>query len=213
MRKQLDKFSANRKNGPIELKSKKDSSFVSVKDTDETIKEAFDRKKKKFEEQFEKDLQDEASDLIKDRAAALKRYKDKGGKMSQSKWEIKYNTLYKNRKIGKIGEDTFKDFMDGYKPPKSYKSTGGKDRYIDNFKPNTKTAREIKTGKVNDTKSIRAQIEKDLDILANKDITEIQKIEWHFLDGLDPKLEDRLIEIKRIIGNDKFDYIDYTKNK
>lgn len=69
---------------------KGDLTYSPVKDSDETLKEAFDRKKKNFEDQFEKDLLDETSDLIKDRAAAYLKYKAKGGKMSQAKWEIKY---------------------------------------------------------------------------------------------------------------------------
>lgn len=187
---------------------KGDLTYSPIKD--ETLKEAFDKKKKDFETQFDKDLHNPASDLIKDRAAAYIKYKAKGGKMSQSKWELKYNTLYKNRKIGKIGEDTFKDFMDGYKPDFGIDAKSGT-RYIDNVKPGTKTAREIKTGKVGKTSSIQKQIKKDLEILSDPDIEIIKKIEWHFLDGLSPDLESELLKIQKALGKDKFDFVDYTK--
>jgi hypothetical protein len=187
VRKKLDDFSA-KQDGPIELKSKKGSDFVPIKDTDKTLKEAFDKKRGDFEEQFEKDLLDETSDLIKDRAAALKRYKAKGGSMPDGDWELKYNTLAKNRKIGKIGEKTFKEFMDGYKPDFGIDAGQGT-RFIDNIKPNTKTAREIKTGRVKLTKSIKKQIDNDFDIIKRKLSTKVKKVEWHFLDGADDKVK------------------------
>jgi hypothetical protein len=189
---------------------KGDLAFSPVKDKDKTLKETFDKKKADFEEQFEKDLLDKTSDLIKDRAEALKRYKARGGKMSQSKWELKYNTLAKNRKIGKIGEDTFESFMNGYKPDFGIDAGQGT-RYIDNIKPNTKTAREIKTGRVKLTKSIKKQIDNDFDILVNELSSKVRKVEWHFLDGADDKVK-KYIEKKikdNNLGSDAIKYIEY----
>lgn len=188
LRKKLNALPASKKGGSFELKSKEEGAFVPLKDTDETLKEAFDREKKEFDEQFEKDLNNPASDLIRERAEALARYRAKGGKMAQSTWEIKYNTLAKNRKIGKIGEDTFKEFMDGYKPKFGIETSNGM-RYIDNIKPDTKTAREIKTGRVQLSQSIKKQIDNDIDLVINELSSKVRKVEWHFLDGVDDKVK------------------------
>jgi hypothetical protein len=130
--------------------------------------------------------------------------------MPKGKWEIKYNTLAKNRKIGKIGEDTFESFMNGYKPDFGIDAGQGT-RYIDNIKPNTKTAREIKTGRVKLTKSIKKQIDNDFDILVNELSSKVRKVEWHFLDGADDKVK-KYIEKKikdNNLGSDAIKYIEY----
>lgn len=98
------------------------------------------------------------------------------GKLPKEKWEQRYKTLYKNRKIGKLTEEQFQLLMGGAKPTKSITTSDGK-RYFDNVLEGV--AREVKSGSVTLSK-YKDQILKDIEIL-NQNLTnnQISKIEWH----------------------------------
>ena len=157
---------------------KSELSFIGGKNKDETIKEAFDRKKKEFETEFEKTKQ-----TPEFRQRLSNAYKKYGGTLSEKEYIDRYETLFKNRKIGKIGEEVFEKFKGG--KAKSFKVTiDGKvrTRNVDNFADNV--AREIKTGPLKNTEFIREQIKKDLRIKQLEGVD----IEWHLFNGGDPEL-------------------------
>jgi len=57
-------------------------------------------------------------------------------------------------------------------------------RYVDNLLDGT--AREIKSGKITlNGADFQRQIKKDIEIISQARSSDIQKIEWHALDGID----------------------------
>ena len=162
---------------------KKLEAFVPLKNKDETIKEAFEREKKEFLADFDKEkLTKEFKQKVKN---AFSKYK---GSLSEEEYMDRYKTLYKNRKIGKIGEDVFQKFKGGKSETFSFDmeidgKTKKVKRIIDNFAD--EVAREIKTGYLKDTKFIKEQILKDIKI---KQLNKNVKIEWHLFNGGDPEL-------------------------
>jgi hypothetical protein len=110
------------------------------------------------------------------------KHQAKGGKLDLSKYTVKHKVITKNRKKGKIAEEVFELFEAGFKPDIAIQTSDGK-RYIDNLLDGT--AREIKSGRITLSGSnFKNQIRKDLDILKTQ-VKDIEKIEWHALDGID----------------------------
>lgn len=124
-----------------------------------------------------------SAEHLQARAAAWQKYVARGGKKSRKGWEAAYDTLTKNRMVGKVAEEQFKLVMGG--APKTYKVTvGGKEavRYVDNLLGNV--AREVKSGPVHLTPFIRRQIVKDVKLIQTMGL----KVEWHLLAGADPSV-------------------------
>jgi hypothetical protein len=119
----------------------------------------------------------------KDRDDAWKAYKQRGGKKSQATWEKMYDTLTRNRMVGKLAEKQFELVMGGTK--KSFDvPVGGKTmrRDVDNFLNGV--AREVKSGHAKLTPFIKQQILKDISLMKSTGI----KVEWHLLAGADSKV-------------------------
>ncbi len=109
------------------------------------------------------------------RLAAWKKYHSKNPGADQEKYFKKYDTLAINRKIGAITEETFQELLGG-EPKNFWPIVNGNKvlRKVDNFLDNV--AREIKSGPLKNSKFIREQIEKDIELARTKlDLD----IEWH----------------------------------
>ena len=102
------------------------------------------------------------------------------GKLSKEKWEQKYKTLYKNREIGKLTEEKFKQLTNG--EPLSLNAGSLGIRNIGNFINGT--AREIKSGFLKADSFTKKQIQKDIYLLLNS-TSKIKRVEWHLLGGAD----------------------------
>lgn len=89
---------------------------------------------------------------------------------------------YINFKKGKIFEDIFKRYNGGAKPDFSIK-TAFTHRFSDNIKGIV--ARELKSGYVKMNKGFQKQVKKDINILANKISSQVEKVEWHIIEGID----------------------------
>lgn len=98
---------------------------------------------------------------------------------------------YINFQKGKIAEEIFQKLYGGIKQTESIVTAYTK-RFIDNIASNT--AKEIKSGFIKNTKDFRKQIRKDLDILASKLKSDIDKVEWHIMEGIDEKAIDFILE-------------------
>ncbi|MGZ7209992.1 MAG: hypothetical protein ACXVHV_08955, partial [Methanobacterium sp.] len=122
------------------------------------------------------------------------------GTLSQADYFRKYDTLVRNRRVGKLTEEAFQLLMGGQK--KSMK-TAKSWRHIDNFADNI--SREIKSGYVKATEEIKLQIEKDILILKDPS-NSVRKIEWHIFEGADKEIIDIFEKAKKVLGSDKFDY-------
>jgi hypothetical protein len=170
------------------------------------LKETFNEKRAEFEKEFDKL---KGTKAYKDkRKAKFEEYKGKKkGKnaLDELEYNEKYDQLYKNREIGKIGEQVFEEFMGGYISPRKAVKTSKSNRFIDNIDEATGTAREIKTGKVKLTESIMKQIDKDIEI--NKfGRGGLNRIEWHFLDGADKAVLDYIESVRKKAGLSKSDF-------
>lgn len=89
-------------------------------------------------------------------------------------------TIYLNNKKGTFFEELFQKTYGGIKP----KGAMGKPpRYVDNILDNV--AKELKSGYIKNSKSFKEQIKKDIEILLQPQKFEINKYEWHILDGID----------------------------
>ncbi len=118
------------------------------------------------------------------RTEAFTRYK--GGKAGKV-WEKMYDTLYRNKKIGKITEETFQNLLSG--APRRFNvdiTINGilknSRRDADNVLGNV--AREIKSGYLKLTPEIKTQILKDMEIMRRDKF----KIEWHLFGGGETKV-------------------------
>lgn len=119
---------------------------------------------------------------LRKRAAAYKKYLARGGKKSKAAYNKIYDTLTRNRMVGKLAEEQFQLVMKG--SPKSYRVTvAGKKvlRKVDNVLGNV--AREVKSGPLKLTPFIRKQILKDMELIRAVGL----KVEWHLLAGGDAK--------------------------
>ena len=120
-----------------------------------------------------------SAEHIAKRAAAWQKYT---GKKSKAVFEAMYDTLTRNRLVGKLAEKEFATVMGG--ASKSYwVRVGGKDviRYVDNVLGSV--AREVKSGPLKLTPFIKQQILKDMQLMATKGL----QVEWHLLAGGDAK--------------------------
>ena len=118
---------------------------------------------------------------INKRVAAFQKYLARGGKKSRAAYDKIYDTLTRNRLVGKLAEDQFQLVMKG--SPKSYYVTvGGKKvlRKVDNVLGNV--AREVKSGPLKLTPFIEKQILKDMQLIKVRGL----KVEWHLLAGGEP---------------------------
>ena len=104
------------------------------------------------------------------------------GKLPYDKWEDKFKTLYRNREIGTITEETFNKLM-GANAVQLEIQVGNTTRIIDNVLDGV--AREVKSGKVTWSK-YKNQVMKDIEIIYQK-LGGIKKVEWHCFDEVDPK--------------------------
>ena len=102
------------------------------------------------------------------------------GKLPYDKWEDKFKTLYRNREIGTITEETFNKLM-GSNAVQLEIQVGNSKRVIDNG-----VAREVKSGKVTWSK-YNDQVMKDIKIIKDNLSDKVDKIEWHCFDEVDPK--------------------------
>jgi hypothetical protein len=109
---------------------------------------------------------------------AWSRYK---GKLSRADWEAKYKTLYKNREVGKLTEDKFKELM-GSDATHLEILTGSGKRYIDNVLDGT--AREVKSGNVT-WSAYKEQVLKDIEIVKQGLLDKIDRVEWHCFGEID----------------------------
>lgn len=125
----------------------------------------------------------------------------------QSAYEQRYKTLYKNREIGKIPEKTFQELEGG--APKTFKLPNGDIRKVDNLIDNV--AKEIKSGKLERNSFIEKQLEKDLELLTNKQFP-VNKIEWHCFGGASEEMKNAMNILEEKFGKEKFEFIDYTKH-
>ncbi len=177
------------------LKNTTDNIHNGVKKVGNEVKEAVKKKLDKIDEfmktpDFEKILNDSWS-----------KYK---GKLSKEKWEQKYKTLYKNREIGKLTEEKFKQLMNG--EPLSLNAGSLGIRNIDNFINGT--AREIKSGFLKADSFTKKQIQKDIYLLLNS-TSEIKRVEWHLFGGADNGIIEILKSAQQKLGKDKFNFIIY----
>lgn len=115
-------------------------------------------------------------------ASDFTKYQARGGSLDLAKYTNKHRTLTSNRMQGNIAETVFKDLEGGMKAEKGINTFDGP-RYVDNILNGT--AREVKSGLVNNTTDIQRQILKDIDIIVNARSSDITKIEWHCLNGVD----------------------------
>jgi hypothetical protein len=158
------------------------------------VKKAIDSKKTNLDEFIN------SNDFANLMDNAFKKYK---GQLSRAEWEVRYKTLYKNREVGKLTEEKFKDLMSG--DPKTFKFQG-ETRKVDNVIGSI--AREIKSGKLKGSEFIDNQLRKDILMLFDDGIP-IHKIEWHLFDGADASMIEKLDLLKNTYGADKFDFIIY----
>ncbi|SQA94913.1 fibronectin type III domain-containing protein [Capnocytophaga ochracea] len=105
------------------------------------------------------------------------------GKLPYDKWEDKFKTLYRNREIGTITEETFNKLM-GSNAVQLEIQVGNSKRVIDNVLNGV--AREVKSGKVTWSK-YNDQVMKDIKIIKDNLSDKVDKIEWHCFDEVDPK--------------------------
>lgn len=116
---------------------------------------------------------------LQERASAWAAYVKKGGKKSKATWEKMYDTLTRNRKVGKLAEEQFELVMGGKK--KTFEMPSGT-RYVDNYLNGV--AREVKSGYTKLTPFIKRQIVKDVELIKLGGV----KVEWHLLAGADSKV-------------------------
>ena len=105
------------------------------------------------------------------------------GKLPYDKWEDKFKTLYRNREIGTITEETFNKLMGSNAVQLEIQVVNSK-RVIDNVLNGV--AREVKSGKVTCSK-YNDQVMKDIKIIKDNLSDKVDKIEWHCFDEVDPK--------------------------
>ena len=105
------------------------------------------------------------------------------GKLPYDKWEDKFKTLYRNRAVGTITEETFNKLM-GSNAVQLEIQVGNTTRIIDNVLDGV--AREVKSGKVTWSK-YNDQVMKDIKIIKDNLSDKVDKIEWHCFDEVDPK--------------------------
>jgi hypothetical protein len=111
------------------------------------------------------------------------KYQAKGGLADLASYTSKHKVITQNRMTGKIAEDVFKTFESGIKPRKAIQTSDGA-RYVDNLLDGT--AREIKSGKITlNGSDFQRQIKKDIEIIKQQLSSDVYKIEWHALDGID----------------------------
>jgi hypothetical protein len=114
------------------------------------------------------------------RAAAWGRYK---GKLSYQEWSKRYDTLVRNRLVGKLTEEAFRKLTRG-KPRTERIQVNGKwrTRYIDSARGNI--AQEIKSGPLRNNDFTRNQILKDIALINQRGY----RVEWHLFKGGDQNL-------------------------
>ena len=111
------------------------------------------------------------------------KYQTNGGLADLASYTTKHKVITQNRMTGKIAEDVFKTFESGIKPRKAIQTSDGA-RYVDNLLDGT--AREIKSGKITlNGSDFQRQVKKDLEIIKRQLSADVDKIEWHALDGID----------------------------
>ncbi len=115
-----------------------------------------------------------ASDFVK--------YQAKGGLANVAKYTNKHKIITGNRMRGKIAESVFQDLEKGIKPDVGIQTSDGV-RYIDNLLNGT--ARELKSGKIANTTDFQRQVKKDIEIISKSLSSDVSKIEWHALDGIE----------------------------
>lgn len=123
-----------------------------------------------------------SAEHVRKRSEAFKKYIARGGKKSEAAYNAIYDSLTRNRLVGKLAEEQFQLVMKG--SPRSYWVTvGGKRvlRKVDNVVGNV--AREVKSGPLRLTPFIERQILKDMELIR----TTFMKVEWHLLAGGDAK--------------------------
>jgi len=110
------------------------------------------------------------------------KYKAEGGVLSYAKYGEKHKVITKNRMQGNISEETFLLLEKGIKPDCAIKTSAGL-RYVDNILDGT--ARELKSGRIILNKAFKSQVNKDLEIIKFERSIDIERIEWHALNGID----------------------------
>lgn len=98
---------------------------------------------------------------------------------------------------GAIAEETFLDLEKGLKPDFAIQTSDGP-RYIDNLLDGT--ARELKSGKIALTEAFKRQVRKDLEIIKQELSLDIDRIEWHALDGIDDSALKFIREEMDVVG-------------
>ena len=131
----------------------------------------------------------------------------KSRRLSLSRFIEKYDILRKNNLKGAKFEEIFQRLAGGIKPDNAI-PIGKSWRFVDNLKDGV--ARELKSGRIKLTRSIKKQILKDIDIV-ERNILRINKIEWHTIEGVDDKVLDFILtELKkRRLSPDDFKVIIY----
>jgi hypothetical protein len=112
------------------------------------------------------------------------KYQARGGLSDLASYTAKHKVITQNRMIGKISEDVFKSFESGIKPRRAIQTSDGARRYVDNLLNGT--AREIKSGRITlNGADFQRQVKIDIEIIAQSRSSDVSKIEWHALDGID----------------------------
>lgn len=118
-------------------------------------------------------------------------FKRKRRNITEEAYLLRRKTLYVNSHKGTKAEELFLALFGGVKRAKAIRTSITR-RYIDNVKDGI--GKEVKSGFVKNTKAVRTQIEKDIKIVNEKIATDVIQIEWHFLNGVDDKVLDFVID-------------------
>jgi len=150
---------------------------------------------------------DYANKLVSDFA----KYQSKGGALTLEKYTVKHKTITQNRLKGSVAEEVFQDLEGGIvkRTETGIQTADGTFRYVDNILNGT--GREIKSGFISNTTSVRKQIIDDLDIIKNQRSLDVQRMEWHCFEGVDPQLINWVkSEMTRLqIPFEKFKFVTY----
>jgi len=171
-------------------------SKVTGKNVDELIEKygsIIKKGKPTFRKKFEFELKkiERQADYPSVKSKFIKDYKKKKRKISLEKYLVKRITLHINIEKGKKAEELFLKLFKGFKPKSSIK-TAFTNRFIDNIFDGV--GREIKSGFIKNTESFKNQVLKDIDIIVNDLSSNINRIEWHFLGGVDDKAIELIIK-------------------
>lgn len=124
---------------------------------------------------------------LRAREDAFRKYRRRGGTWNRARWEANYDTLTRNREIGRFAEESFQKEFGGYSMRLKVRVGGiPKTRVVDNVYGNV--AREVKSGYVRLDNFIKDEIKKDLQLIKMKGM----KVEWHLMQGADPKVVNAL---------------------